>query len=1278
MTNRKRVNHSLLHAWRKGLTAALLLAVGVQAGAQIVSQEPLSAGGNVPGNLILTPSVEWPTLVSVANIGAYAPATTYVGYFDSEKCYQYNYNADELLRYFSPLAAAASTRNCSANPLSWSGNFLNWAATPTIDPFRKALTGGFRSTDVVGTTILEKGRDSGQGTNTAAGVTPDRAVTSSTTAANASPADGGWGRIAVRTWSRGHSLVFTRDLTNLSNTGVVAYDPSTALTSANQNTNFEVSVRVKVCDPTIGVEPNCVQYSGTDNWKPEGLMQKYSRRMRYSVFGYLNNGGNENLSEPTGAPLRARQKYIGPEKLVNGTWVTNDENEWDAGTGIMRINPDVNVATSTVTSSSTASPAISNSGAMNYLNKFGSMTQAQAKSHDPVSEMYWAAIRYLRNKGNLTDYSTLPTNLPASTKPDGTAVNSQYIAADGFPVFSDWGEDPIQFSCQNQAILGIGDVNTWKDKYLPGSSSNASEPGSLAAEAGADGFNATLWLQRISKIEFNDPASIVTPYNASRSSSAYIAAAAYYAHVTDLRLEANKPGKQTVSTYWVDVRENQIVTPTTNNQYYLAAKYGGFQVPNNYDAASDGDLLRARWNLNPGWWWNSGETQPASTVFNRPDNYFAGNQAAQMIDSLNRAFAKIASERAGSGSSLAANSTRLDTSTRIYQAQFRNGSWFGQVSAYSVNPGTGAISANPTWSAGTTTSLAPGNWAARNIWMANPSTSTQVQFRGANLTTDQSAAMTFTGMGTLNASDIVDYLRGNQAREESFSNGFLRTRTPPEPTWSPLLGDIVNSTPIFVGAPNAGLYNPSTPNFTGKPLYAAFASAQATRTKALWVGANDGMMHAFSADTGAELYAFVPNASIMNRLAEYANPDYVHRYFVDGDVAVADVYISGAWKTVLVGTMGRGGPGIFALDVTNPASPTFLWEKAPTDLNMGSLGRNIGRPVIAQVADGDWRVILGNGVDSSTGDADLISIELANGTAHVITTGADTNNGLSAVLARDTNGDGFAETAYAGDLKGGLWKFSAIDGAGGAAKIYTAASSTNGIQPITAAPLVGRDPSTGILWVFFGTGQYLGTPDVTDTSQQTWYGIKDDGTVALDRSELEQRTSTAGTVIGGFQTRVIETGTAGEIASKRGWYFDLPVSKERMVAPNRFQGAALIGTTRIPDNADICSPGGSGYIMAINPFTGARLQETFFDTNRDGVFNDSDKTGGEIISGIGLDSMPNAPIFADNVMLVSLASSSAFNPDGTPCTDGNCTKLPMKVHGSSVDVSRMSWREITN
>jgi type IV pilus assembly protein PilY1 len=1257
---------------QRGLALLVSVTFAGMAAAQTISQAPLSAGGNVPGNMVLTPSVEWPTLDSVANLDAvYSPSAIYVGYFDPEKCYDYHYSTTEEDRYFYPSSIAGSSHTCSGK---WSGNFLNWATTQTIDPFRKALTGGQRrhSTSYPETadkTILVKAW-----ADTLAGDTifPDQEATSSTYA-GATPVGSNWGYVKTRIRGLGIKMRFTHsgDL----GTATHDYQPGTStFTSTNRSRVYELSVRVKVCDASVGLESNCVAYGSY--YKPEGLIQKYSNRMRYSVFGYLN----DPLDGKNGAPLRARQKFVGPLRLnkTTGLMETNPNAEWNANTGVMVQNPDPTDASSTTGTS----PAITNSGVMNYLNKFGSMTGSNHKQHDPVSEMYYAAVRYLRNKSYPGEYATL----------SGTAT-TKYTQADGFPVITSWSGsdwDPMQYRCQNNSILGIGDVYTWYDKNVPGG--GGSSEGLVVNDPDVD---ADVWLERISELEFGNTSSLSTPFNSSRSNSAYIAALAYWAHVTDLRTESDMKGKQTVSTYWVDVRENKRLEARRANQYWLAAKYGGFTVPNTYNPASP-----------PAWqtsWWNAsgdqltssqtGNRTPdppegenavyASEVMGRPDNYYMGNQASAMVESLTRAFAKIASERAGSGSALAANSTRLDTTTRIYQAQFRNGSWFGQIHAYSIDEATGQLSASPVWSVGTHSSLAPANWASRNIYMNKPGAG-HVQFRGSNLTTTQRTKMVFTGIGSATYSDVVDYLRGDKAKEEA-AGGTLRTRTPPEASWSPLLGDIVNSQPVFVGAPNKSLYGASTPDFTGKSAYSAFVTAQATRTKALWVGANDGMMHAFNADTGAEIYAFVPNAAIMNGLGDYADPDYVHKYFVDGDTAVADVYIGGSWKTVLIGTMGRGGAGIFALNVTNPNSPSLLWEKSASDIP--SLGRNIGQPVIAQIADGDWRVILGNGLENATGDADLISIRINDGVVNTITTGNSTGNGLNAVLARDSNGDGFADIAFAGDMQGNLWKFTGLGASGTATRLMTARDNLNNPQPITAAPLVGRDPNTGIVWVFFGTGKYLSVSDLTDTSQQTWYGIKDTGVAVTSRGDLTPRIASAGAVIDGSPTRIISEGTPSELSGKLGWYIDLPASKERMVVPNRFQGMSLIGTTRIPDASDVCAPAGTGYVMAINPFTGARLDETFFDMNRDGIFNDSDRSGSDVISGFALDGMPNAPIFVEGTMLTSLDGNGSGQADDGIDNDGDGEideededdtddTDERKTQGSSVEVSRMSWREV--
>jgi type IV pilus assembly protein PilY1 len=226
------------------------------------------------------------------------------------------------------------------------------------------------------------------------------------------------------------------------------------------------------------------------------------------------------------------------------------------------------------------------------------------------------------------------------------------------------------------------------------------------------------------------------------------------------------------------------------------------------------------------------------------------------------------------------------------------------------------------------------------------------------------------------------------------------------------------------------------------------------------------------------------------------------------------------------------------------------------------------------------------------------------------------------------------------------------------------------VQPITAAPLVGRHPTTGQLWVFFGTGQYLNENDLTNKAVQTWYGIKDNNATVGGRGSLVDRDITVETTVAGMPVRVIESGNSTELDATYGWYIDLAppsgtAEGERMVVPNRFQGSALIGTTRIPEQGDPCAPGGRGWVMAIDPFTGARLAQTFFDVSGDSLFNTADQVcdanGCVPASGIGFESSPNNPIFIEDVMQVGL-------DDGTTRS--------IRTQGGSVQAQRMSWREL--
>ncbi|WP_305804940.1 PilC/PilY family type IV pilus protein [Stenotrophomonas sp. YIM B06876] len=1194
------------------LVGALAGLSSMSASSVEIAQAPLYIGSEVPGNLALVPSVEYPTIDSQANIGNYDNSRNYMGYFDAKKCYGYNYDSDESKRYFYPVKVV-NGRDCTGDGL-WSGNYLSWVATQTIDPFRLALTGGDRVKDTVDETWLQKARHDGQGEykdRRLPGSGDNAALVKQVTASN-------WKNITVRIQGLGNKMNFTNTGTVNSGT-VVDYNPSKhLLNDSDSKVVYQVSVRVKVCVAGM-LEDNCVKYSG--GYKPEGLVQEYSQKIRFSIFGYLN----DSTTARDGGVMRARQKFVGPNSHYPELGVVaNSAAEWNPVTGQLIDNPDGVDAKNT-------DAAVVNSGVINYLNKFGRMTPKVPKSYDPVSELYYAAIRYFKNLGNVSQYSNMT----------GSA-DAKYQLADGFPVITAW-DDPIRYSCQVNAILGIGDVNTHVDGNLPGSTYRGNEPATPALVAADKTVDVSVMTNKVFVMEgINKKAS---DQFTGRNNTAYIAGLAYDSHTRDIRPDdaavPQTKGKQTVSTYWVDVRENQVLLGKASNQYWLAAKYGGFNVP----AGFDPDTRTAA--LPDSLWTTTGDV--LSTGDKRPDNFYVASEADKMVESLTLAFKNIIQEMQGSGSSFASNTTKLEAGAMTYQAQFYGGSWGGELTGYNVNVSTddkapaltaawSATSQFPLW--GPLNSTVVGGKAARKIFFAN----------GASLNSFEAGKLGGTPLASASA-DEINYLRGDRSKEAPA--GKFRARRS-------VLGDIVNSQPVYVGTPNSRLYLGQS--FSGASTYASFVAANtsSSRIPVVYVGANDGMLHAFNANTGAEVFAFVPTASMGKLIGAkgYTDPDYPHSYTVDGDLTVADVYTGGSWKTVLVGSLGRGGRGLFALNVTNPTAPSLLWEKSATDIP--ALGNNLGQPIIAQLADGDWRVLVGNGPNSTGQRAQLVMVSLTNGAVSTIDTGVGSDNGLSGINAWSSNNSGFVDTVYAGDNLGNMWKFTGLTGAGASQKLFAAGAS----QPITATPLVAKNPATAETWVFFGTGRYLSSADIASKAVQSWYGIIDKGALPVSKANLRSTAILAEGSVKGVNARALESyATAG----LNGWYLDL-VSPgtggqrgERMVEPNFFQGLALIGTTRIPDSNDVCSPSGTGFTMAISPFTGGRLAQTFFDVNGDGAFNSGDTLNGVPVSGIGYDSSPNNPIFLGDTMYTGL--------------DDGSSKV-IKTNASSMNVRRVSWREL--
>jgi type IV pilus assembly protein PilY1 len=518
---------------------------------------------------------------------------------------------------------------------------------------------------------------------------------------------------------------------------------------------------------------------------------------------------------------------------------------------------------------------------------------------------------------------------------------------------------------------------------------------------------------------------------------------------------------------------------------------------------------------------------------------------------LNATFATIFADilsKTASASSVALNSQSISTGSRVYQARFNSGDWSGQLLSIVINP-DGSLG-SPVWDAGQViNSQVPTN---RTVLTYKPSNLTGIPFRwpanesiptATELDTSQLIALNTSSSGTdSNGSARLDYLRGSSANEGTGLN--FRPRVTSK------LGDIVNSAPNFVGAPQFN-YNETD--------YASFRATYLNRTPMVYCGANDGMLHGFDTSSGQERIAYVPS-SLYPNLSKLTFLPYAHRYFVDGSPNSADVFYGGAWRTALVSGMGGGARGLFSLNVTDPS--TFSEDTAGSlvnfeftatnDVDVGYISR---QAPIAKLNNGVWAAIFGNGYNiTGTGYATLFIVDIKTGVViKKISTGigsAGTPNALANPIAIDTDGNRTADTAYAGDLLGNMWKFdisSSNPTSWGVAysgnPLYQAKDSSANAQPITTTPEVGKHPNGGYL-VFFGTGKYLESADVSSTGRNSVYAIWDNG--AQVTGALLQQTVTGVTTINSQDYRTTSQ-NAINWTTYKGWYVNLPTSGERAV-----------------------------------------------------------------------------------------------------------------------------------
>ena len=584
-------------------------------------------------------------------------------------------------------------------------------------------------------------------------------------------------------------------------------------------------------------------------------------------------------------------------------------------------------------------------------------------------------------------------------------------------------------------------------------------------------------------------------------------------------------------------------------------------------------------------------------ALNSRGKYFSAKDPIQFASALESALETI-SARVSGAAALAKSSHVVRSGVSLFVSTYRTTDWSGQLQQKMVEPLTGKILPDQTlaWSASVPIS-------GRKIFTWADSRGKI--FNYANLDIDDqvifaSAASTYQNITAL---QLADYIAGG-----SDLNRF-RVRTSP-------FGDFVNSVPQYLkeGEDEAYRFLPPQESKAGAS-YGEFLGAKKMRQEMIYVGANDGMLHAFNATSGVEEFAYIPKAVVKN-LPALAQKNYLHQFYVDGTPTVADAYVNDAWRTLLLGTTGAGGRSVFVLDITNPAAfnaSNVMWEI--NSANDTDIGYTIGKAQLGRAPNGDWIAVFGNGYQSESNRAILFIVNLANGAISKIDTGIGGKyapNGLATPRLL-IGPDATILAAYAGDLHGNLWKFN-FDSAG-AGIAYSGvpifkASVAQVQQPITVQPELMAHPNGGVM-ILFGTGKIFEDTDATDTAKQSLYGIRDNydvpntsaSPIAAGRAALQtQRLSLSNASFYDLKAKPIDW------ALQRGWVIDLDVSTgERLTLDPQLLYEQVIFTTTTPYNSqDPCVRSGSSTTFQLDAINGTPLTYQTIDTNNDGVVDAND------------------------------------------------------------------------
>jgi len=596
--------------------------------------------------------------------------------------------------------------------------------------------------------------------------------------------------------------------------------------------------------------------------------------------------------------------------------------------------------------------------------------------------------------------------------------------------------------------------------------------------------------------------------------------------------------------------------------------------------------------------------------------YYTADNAAALTAALKAAIKDIL-DKVSSGTAVSTISTSSESDDYLIRAKFLPVSWKGYLEAFTLPFTEGDT---PYWEAGSL--LETRSDVSRNIYTCMSSqTPNKQEFVPTN-----SALKTYLsgewGESESEAWDIINFLRGSS----TFEGDKYRDRG----GWK--LGDIIYSTPISVGAPKL---------YYTENGYQSFKETNKNRQGMVYVGSNDGMLHAFLQSDGSEAWAFIPE-NIQSNLSSLTQED-CHNYFVDLSPVATDIYDGGSWKTVLLGGNRLGGDEYFCLNVTDPDYDGFsiLWDIIPFSNRKSST-----IPAIGKVNGGGvnkWVAIITSGYHEGTGDGKIAALNFTNGAKETIWNDGGSNVNelstqakggsnpyytLSSPIGVDSDADGYFDLIYAGDTEGSLWKFyyDYVDTIWKKVELFQ-----TGGQAITAKPVVAFDEQ-GNLRIFFGTGKYLVGSDKFNSIQNTFYCLIEKPVVTEDANNDHYTSTTAldktndlvdiTSITTEEEFLSILTEDEQTKASTYGWYFNLdaPAGAGERVLEEATIVSGVVFFTSFTPISDVCGYGGSSRLYAIDYLYGVQATTEEGESVLEGVET------GERYKDLG-SGLPSKPVF---------------------------------------------------